>query len=223
MAEPEVGGDKAGGSREGVGTPESRRDLVTRSEESGRTFTEHEGPQSTEDYYADYINRPRMESGTPKDDADRHRNGDYPADAPPPPSDADRNALLARNHVDPGTAKKEMFIRIADFEDPSTGKALPGSPVEVLRQDLDRLRGLGGRPSLEVLVTRAALTDRDLGGWQAGADLKATTDTAQTSLKTAVTQLCATYEAIVETLDQTVQAAKAADRSAAQGIRGTAQ
>ncbi|MER6942880.1 hypothetical protein ABT294_02540 [Nonomuraea sp. NPDC000554] len=217
MPKPEEGGTADGQRRPGIGTPAAEREQVTRSTEFGAPEQEPADAGSVEDAYADYISRAPMTMDTPADHAEWHRIGDYPDDIPLPP--AKNDAWLASQHVDPGAPKKEMFIKIAQFEDPKTGKPLYDSPVETLRRDLERLQGLGDKPSAEVLVARATLTDRDLGAWQAADDLKASTDSAQNSLRSAVAQLCSVYEAIVETLDQTVQAAKQADQATADGLR----
>ncbi|HUR06210.1 MAG TPA: hypothetical protein VM347_26925 [Nonomuraea sp.] len=211
MPKPDEGGTTGGRSMPGVGTPSDERERQNNGEAGYAN--------STEDYYADYLARPRTDPRVQDDLIEWHRVGDYPTEEPPgqPPVD-----LLAQYRIDPGTVRKEMSIKIADFVDPETGKPRPDSPVERLRADLDRLRGLGDSPSLEVLVTRATLTDRDLGTWQAASDMKATTDKAQLSLRSAITQLCSVYEAIVETLDQTVKTAMDADRSAADGLRKAA-
>ncbi|MFD1540609.1 hypothetical protein [Nonomuraea guangzhouensis] len=208
MPKPDEGGTTDGHSMPGVGTPSDERERQNNGEAGFAN--------STEDYYADYLARPKTDPRVQDDLIEWHRIGDYPTAEPPrqPPVD-----LVAQYRIDPGTVRKEMSIKIADFVDPETGKPRPDSPVERLRADLDRLRGLGDSPSLEVLVTRATLTDRDLGTWQAAADMKATTDKAQLSLRSAITQLCSVYETIVETLDQTVKTAMDADRSVADGLR----
>jgi hypothetical protein len=177
---------------------------------------------NTEDAYADYISRPLATSGMSGEELETHRLQNYPTTSPPQLSPSTRDDLLAANRIDPGAVQKKMFIDVAKFVDPATGKPLPSSPIEQLRRDLDRLRGLGDKPSMEVLISRATLTDNDLGTWQAAADMKATTDQAQSGLRSAVTQLCSVYESIIETLDQTVQSALAADQAAADGLRKAA-
>ncbi|MEV0348424.1 hypothetical protein AB0H88_21840 [Nonomuraea sp. NPDC050680] len=215
MPKPDEGGTTDGRPMPGVGTPSDEREPQNNGEAGYAN--------STEDYYADYLARPKTDPNVHDENIEWHRIGDYPSEAPPgAPSAEERDALLAPNRVDPGTVKKEMFIKIADFVDPETGKPRPDSPVEKLRADLDRLRGMGDLPSLEALVTRATLTDRHLGTWQAAADLRATTDKAQHNMQLAVTQLCSVYEAIVETLDQTVKTAMDADSTVADGLRKAA-
>ncbi|MCA2221027.1 hypothetical protein [Nonomuraea aurantiaca] len=206
MPTPDDGGERDD-TRDGLGLPRDQRNGVE-SGEDGRVYEVQLDPRNTEEEYTDYLQT--------------YGHGGYPPTAGPRVSETTRDELLTKYHVDPGGAKKEMFIKIADFVDPETGKPRPDSPVEKLRADLDRLRGLGGTPGLEVLVSRSTLTERDLGTWQAATDLRLTTDKAQTSLKSAVTQLCSVYEAILETLDQTVKAAMDADQAVAQGLRGTA-
>ncbi|MEU4226886.1 hypothetical protein AB0F17_21515 [Nonomuraea sp. NPDC026600] len=206
MPTPDDGSERDD-TRDGLGLPRDQR-IGVESGEDGRVYEKQLDPINTEEEYTDFL----QDYGT----------GTYPPTARPRVSETTRDELLTRYRVDPGTAKKEMFIKIADFVDPATGKARPDSPVEKLRADLDRLRGMGGTPSLEVLVTRSTLSERDLGTWQAATDLKLTTDKAQNSLNSAVTQLCSIYEAILETLDQTVKAAMDADQAVADGLRGAA-
>jgi hypothetical protein len=162
-----------------------------------RPFRGHEEldytPGNVEEAYADHIHT--------------YRNGSYPGELPAAPPQDD---LLARNHVDPGTARKQAFVKLAEYEDAS-GNPLPSSPVEQLRRDLARLQGHGG-DSLQVRLTRAALSAQDL---------KFTTDRAQGTLEQAIGQIYTNYAAVVQALADTVAAAKQADQSAARGMKGT--
>ncbi|MFC7723023.1 hypothetical protein [Nonomuraea recticatena] len=116
-----------------------------------------------------------------------------------------------------------MFIDIGAFEDPATGKPLHDSPIECLKRDLTYLQegSSAQQPGLRRLISadRSRLIDRDLGAWQAAADLRATTDTAHSSISTAITHILTVYESIVTTLEDTVKAAKAADRATAEGLK----
>ncbi|MEV4356554.1 hypothetical protein AB0L65_36285 [Nonomuraea sp. NPDC052116] len=207
MSTPEAeGGDAHGTPRPGLGLSVYQRPQINQTYEGGFSGTEYDfDPDNIEESYADHIHF--------------HRNGDYPPEAPRTPTDADREALLARNPVDPGTAKKEMFIKVGEYEDPATGRPLPSSPVEQLRQDLKRLQGEVGGQSLKVRLTLAGLSDRDLGSWQAAADMKATTDKAQSTLDAAINRVYSVYAAVVQALDDTVKTAKGADQSIAGGLR----
>ncbi|MEV0380469.1 hypothetical protein [Nonomuraea sp. NPDC050643] len=148
--------------------------------------------------------------------AREYDKGNYPHEGPKAPPESDREELIAANRVDPGAAKKEMFIEVGAYEDAS-GKPLPTSPVEILRQDLRRLQGEGGR-SLKVLLDLAGVSDKDLGAWQAAADLHQTTTRAQNTLGTAIGRVYSTYEAVVQALDDTVKTAKGADRAVADKV-----
>ncbi|WP_166427799.1 hypothetical protein, partial [Nonomuraea mesophila] len=122
--------------------------------------------------------------------------------------------LLAANRVDPGIAKDELFIELGAYEDPASGKTLPTSPVEQLRHDLERLQGATGEPSLQVHLTFTELTERDLGGWQAAADFKHTTDQVHLTLKETIERVSIVYASVLQALDETVKTAKNADQAA---------
>ncbi|AQZ65390.1 hypothetical protein BKM31_31570 [[Actinomadura] parvosata subsp. kistnae] len=92
--------------------------------------------------------------------------------------------------------------------------------MERLRQDLQRLQGEGGQ-SLKVHLQRARLTENQLGKWQAAQDLLATTERTQTTLGLAIERVYSVYADIVEALAATVDTAKSADRTAANGIKRT--
>ncbi|NBF00536.1 hypothetical protein FE391_46775 [Nonomuraea sp. KC401] len=203
MGTPQAeGGDAHGDPRPGLGLSVEQRPTLVRTYEGNGSGEEYDyDPDNVEEAYSDHIHF--------------HRNGDYPAEPPAPPSKEEFGDLLARNRVDPGTAKGESFIKVDAYEDPGTGKALPTSPVEQLRRDLERLQGETGGQSLKVRLQLAALSDRELGTWQAAADFKMTTDKAQSTLTSAVDRVYQVYSAVMQALDDTVRTAKNADRAAA--------
>ncbi|TDC83179.1 hypothetical protein E1292_50010 [Nonomuraea deserti] len=203
MGTPQAeGGDAHGNPRPGLGLSVEQRPQVVRTYEGGGVGKEYDyDPDTIEESYSDHIHF--------------HRNGDYPAEPPAPPSKEEFGDLLARNRVDPGTAKNEWFIKVDAYEDPGSGKALPTSPVEQLRRDLERLQGETGGQSLKVRLTLAALSDQELGTWQAASDFKATTDKAQATLGSAVERVYSVYTAVMQALDETVKTAKNADQAAA--------
>ncbi|MEO3804970.1 hypothetical protein [Nonomuraea sp. B1E8] len=202
MGTPQAeGGDAHGDPRAGLGLSAEQRDVHSyTSPKTGLTTEWTEDPANVEEAYADHIHF--------------HRNGDYPAEPPAPAAQQEYADLLARNRVDPGTAKDELFIKIGAYEDPASGKTLPTSPVEQLRHDLERLQGETGGQSLKVRLTLAALSERDLGAWQAATDFKATTDMAQSTLGAAVERVYSVYAAVLQALDETVKTAKNADQAA---------
>ncbi|MBF8193179.1 hypothetical protein ITP53_47430 [Nonomuraea sp. K274] len=206
MTTPQAeGGDANGVPRPGLGLSVAQRPEIARSYEGGFGGQEKDyDPDNIEEAYADHVHR--------------WRNGDYPPEAPALPADARPEAMLASNRVDPDTAERRMFIKIDEYEDPAGGKPPPTSPVERLRQDFERLRGEGGEPSLKVRLIESGLTDQDLGRWQAAADFKATTDTAKTTLDSAIERIYTVYAAVIQALDDTVKTAKGADRSIARGL-----
>ncbi|MGR6922179.1 hypothetical protein ACU635_48695 [[Actinomadura] parvosata] len=210
-AVPEVeGGDAHGNPRPGLGhSIETREKRIVAAEGdvagSEPTPQVDDTPNSVEDAYSDHIHS--------------HRVGDYPPEPPPAPTQAEQDALLARNRVDPGTAKKTAFVKLSEYED-AGGRPLPSSPVERLRQDLQRLQGEGGQ-SLKVHLQFARLTENELGKWQAAQDLRATTERTQTTLGLAIERVHSVYADIVEALAATVETAKSADRTAANGIKRT--
>ncbi|NUO96364.1 MAG: hypothetical protein HOW59_00360, partial [Nonomuraea sp.] len=104
-------------------------------------------------------------------------------------------------------------------EDPATGNPRPTSPVEKLRQDLDRLQGAADDKSLTVLLTMSALSQRDLGAWQAAEDLRLSTDRARSTMEGAIQRVWTVYSSVIQALDDTIKTAKAADRSVAADVR----
>ncbi|MET8866846.1 hypothetical protein ABZW11_28220 [Nonomuraea sp. NPDC004580] len=199
------GGDAHGNPRPGIGLSRLQRPTTTVGHEDAiSSHDEHIEARGVEDAYADHIHD--------------HRNGDYPPEPPPAPTQAQLDELLAANRVDPGTTSRTMFVKIGEYEDPASGRPLPSSPIERLRQDLERLQGAAGE-SLKVRLQFARLTEQDLGTWQAATDLKYTTDQAQTTLDQVITRVTQVYEAVVQALDETVKTAKNADRSIAGGVR----
>ncbi|MEV5324657.1 hypothetical protein AB0K67_10915 [Nonomuraea sp. NPDC052634] len=199
------GGDGNGAPRPGIGLSRLQRPTRTVGHEDAiSSHEEHVGPRSVEDAYADHIHD--------------HRNGDYPPEPPLAPAQAQLDELLAANRVDPGTTSKTMFIKIGEYEDPQSGRPLLSSPVERLRQDLERLQGAAGE-SLQVRLTRAQLTERELGTWQAAMDLKFTTDQAYRTIDEAIGRITQVYAAVVQALDETVKTAKSADQAIAGGVR----
>jgi hypothetical protein len=200
MGKPEDEGvDAHGDPRPGLGLSAEHRPKVVVATRGGTSEVDSR-PDNVEEAYADHVHF--------------HRNGDYPAEPPAPPAKEEYDDLLARNRVDPGTAKDELFIKVGAYEDPASGRPLPTSPVAQLRRDLERLQGETGGQSLKVRLTLAALGDRELGAWQAAADFKATTDKAQLTLGSAVDRVYAVYAAVLQALDETVKTAKNADRAA---------
>jgi hypothetical protein len=200
------GGDAHGNPRPGIGLSEAQRDRTLVGDQYGAAppHEEPEAPENVDEAYADHIHN--------------HRVGDYPPVGPPPPTKAQLDETLARNRVDPGSAQKRTFVKLAEYEDAS-GKPLPSSPIERLRQDLQRLQGETGGRSLKVRLTLAALSDHDMGAWEAAADLKATTDKAQGTLNEAIERIYSVYSGVVRALDDTIQAAKRADQSIASGVK----
>ncbi|NJP95785.1 hypothetical protein HCN51_41220 [Nonomuraea sp. FMUSA5-5] len=194
------GGDASGKPRPGLGYSEEYRETVI-------TYVRDvpkEKPKdpTVEDAYAQHVHD--------------HRNGSYPAPLSAPTQQDD---ALAKYQVDPGKAQKTFFVKLAEYEDAS-GRPLPSSPVEQLRRDLQRLQGEGG-PSLKVHLQHARLTEDHLGKWQAAQELLATTERTQTTLGLAIERVYSVYADIVEALAATVETAKSADRTAANGIKRT--
>lgn len=202
----EEGGDAHGIPRPGVGESVlARPKIIVGNEDGISSQEEFDYTQDTvEEAYADHIHN--------------KRNGGYPPEPPAAPTQAQLDEQLAGNRVDPGTAKKDLFIKIGEYED-AAGNALPSSPVERLRQELKLLRGEVGGPGLSERLTLDELSETDLGRWTAAKDLKATTDTAQSTLGQAITRIYTVYEAVVQALDETVQTAKNADQSIASGMK----
>lgn len=202
----EEGGDAQGVPRPGVGESMLARPKKIVGNEDG--ISSHEDFDYTQDTveeaYADHIHN--------------NRNGRYPIEGPAPLTRAQLDDLLVKDRVDPSTAKKDLFIKIGEYED-AAGNALSSSPVERLRQDLKVLRGEVGGPGLSERLTLDELSGRDLGQWTAATDLKATTDTAQNTLGQVITRIYTVYEAVVQALDETVQTAKNADQSIASGMK----
>ncbi|MEV0823086.1 hypothetical protein [Nonomuraea rubra] len=196
------GGDVHGNPRPGLGYAEEYRE--TETEIVGKDVVTGPKDPTLEDAYAEHVHD--------------HRNGGYPGTPPAPPTQAQQDQLLAENHVDPGTAKKTSFVKLAEYEDAS-GKPLPSSPVERLRQNLAFLQGEAGGQSLKLRLRNTALDENDLGKWEAATQLKATTDQARTTLDTAVDRVYGVYAAVVDALAATVETAKAADRSAAGSVK----
>ena len=159
---------------------------------------------NVEDAYADHI----VDYGV----------GAYPDGDPKGPWDTAGDKLLADNPINPDAAKKNLFVDLNAYEDPATGKPRPSSPVEVLREDLERLQGKGKDTSLRTLVTLSALEERDFGAWQAANDLWKTTQTAKSTLDAAIQRVYTVYASVVQALDETVKTAKAADQSIARDL-----
>ncbi|MEV0313330.1 hypothetical protein B0I32_102619 [Nonomuraea fuscirosea] len=203
MTTPEDGGDS---QRPTVGRSYLEREKLTRTYEGGGSGEEFDHEAHTvEDAYADHL-------------VD-HGKGAYPGRSTLTPPDPDGGRLLAAHPIDPGAPKKELFVDLDAYEDPATGTPRPSSPVERLRQDLDRLKGAGQDTGLKLLLDRARLDQRELGAWQAADDLRATTDKAHAALGGAIDRLYTVYESVIQALDATVQTAKGADRSLASDRR----
>ncbi|MEU8354791.1 hypothetical protein AB0C27_02155 [Nonomuraea sp. NPDC048882] len=199
MTTPEDRGDS---QRPTVGRSYLDREQITRSYEDGSSGAEYDFEAHTvEDAYADHL-------------VD-HGKGAYPGRSPLTPPDPDGGHLLAAHPIDPGAPKRALFVDLDAYEDPATGTPRPSSPVERLRQDLDRLKGAGRDTGLKILLDRAALDQRALGAWQAADDLRATTDKAHAALGGAIERLWTVYASVIQALDATVQTAKGADRSLA--------
>jgi hypothetical protein len=204
--------DEGGTPRPAIGRSFKDRQQITHTSEDGSSGTGFDYEAHTvEDAYADHIE----EYGVPVVQG----GGKYPDQNPPQaPSDTAASDLLAQHPVNPDSAKKHLFIDLEAYEDPATGKPRPSSPVEVLRRDLERLEGAGTAKSLKVLLDLSELSERDLGAWQAAQDLLSTTTTAQTTLGGAINRVYSVYSAVVQALDDHVKAAKATDRSIADGM-----
>ncbi|SEF80091.1 hypothetical protein SAMN05444920_101700 [Nonomuraea solani] len=202
MAAPE--GDE---ERPQVGRSYLQREQNTKSYEGGGSGTEYDFEADTiEDAYADHL----VDYG----------KGAYPGQPYAQAPDLEGKKLLADHPVNPGAAKRELFIDLDAYEDPATGKARPTSPVERLRADLARLQGEGeGTTGIKALLDLSRLDQRDLGSWEAADDLLATTVQAQATLEGATRRVWTVYAAVVEALDQTVKSAKAADGSVANDLR----
>lgn len=204
-AHEEEGRDAQGRPRPGIGIPERDREPKV----SGNELSDY-SPNSIEDAYADYL----VDYG----------KGGYPGGAPVVSPDASQESMrrtLAGSRIDPAAANKKLFIKTDEYyEDPVSYKPRPTSPVEQLRKELKRLQGGAGEPSLKDLVTRYPLTERDLGTWQAAADLRASTDLARSTLEAAVNRLCLVYDAVITALDNTVRLTLETDKSISRGMRG---
>ncbi|MFG1696183.1 hypothetical protein [Nonomuraea sp. NPDC049309] len=199
------GGDGNGDPRPGIGLSRLQRPTRTVGHEDAiSSHEEYIGPRNVEDAYADHIHD--------------HRNGDYPPEPPPAPTQDQLDELLTANRVDPGTASKTMFVKIGEYEDPASGRPLSSSPVERLRQDLERLEGAAGE-SLLVKLMRTKLDEGDLGTWQAAIDLKCTTDQAYRTIDEAIRRVTQVYKDVVQALDETVKTAKNADQTIADGVK----
>ncbi|MFC4006054.1 hypothetical protein ACFOY2_02390 [Nonomuraea purpurea] len=197
------GGD--GDERPLVGRSYKERPLVTETYEGGFSSEGYDfEARNVEDAYADHL----LDYGV----------GGYPG-GPWSRKDPEGKQLLADNPVNPDAVQRRQFVDVGTYMDPDTGKPRPSSPIEQLREDLDRLKGKGEGQGLKVLLTLSALKDQDLGAWQAANDLWVTTERAKTTVDGAIQRVFTVYEAVVQALDDTVKTATGADKSSADNLR----
>ncbi|NUO96387.1 MAG: hypothetical protein HOW59_00480, partial [Nonomuraea sp.] len=117
-----------------VGTSYEDRPQITMTYRGGGSGQQYDyQADNIEDAYADHLvdhgksTYPGMDPQAPA--------------TPTAPADPQGKELLAAHPINPGSAKKELFVDLDTYEDPATGNPRPTSPVEKLRQDLDRLQG----------------------------------------------------------------------------------